>query len=140
VLLRLFDANVLMSITLAASGRIVQAYISMVQSEAICKPDGKPAAIRERHIQKERMQVILVANDGFAHLEIRSGTLVGQMSLLSSGYASVPLVAVGKAVEALERPKCAGSDAPPYTPDGIERFAELMEGVRLSFVETIVNT
>jgi len=86
------------------------------------------------------MQVILVANHGFAHLEIRSGTLVGQMSQLNSGYASVPLVAVGKAVEALERPKCAGSDAPPYTPDGIERFAELMEGVRLSFVETIVNT
>jgi len=41
MLLRLFDADVLMSISLAASGRIVQAYISMVQSEAICKPDGK---------------------------------------------------------------------------------------------------
>ena len=89
------------------------------------------------------MEAIFLADDELKRLETRFGPVVRQMGPWSSdgvfGYASVPLVAVEKAVETLANPDLLTALRRLHAPERTKTFIELLEDSGSVLVERIVD-
>jgi hypothetical protein len=88
------------------------------------------------------MEAIDLTDDELKRLEKRFGRAVRQMGPWNSdgvfGYASVPIVAVEKAAEALKYPNLIVALPRLRTPERTETFMELLENFGSVLVENIV--
>ena len=89
------------------------------------------------------MEAIVLTDDELKRLETRFGPVVRQMGPWNSngafGYASVPVAAVEKAVEALENPNLLVALPRLRTPERTKTFIELLEDFGSVLVERIVD-
>ena len=89
------------------------------------------------------MEAIVLTDDELKRLETRFGPVVRQMGPWNSngdfGYASVPVAAVEKAVEALENPNLLVALLRLRTPERTKTFIELLEDFGSVLVERIVD-
>jgi len=88
------------------------------------------------------MEAIVLTDDELRRLETRFGPVVRQMGPWNSdgvfGYASVPIVAVEKAAEALENPDLLVALPRLRTPERTKTFIELLEDFGAILIERIV--
>lgn len=88
------------------------------------------------------MEAIDLTDDELKRLEKRFGPTVRQMGPWNSdgvfGYASVPIVAVEKAAEALKCPNLMVALPRLHTPERTETFMELLDDFGSVLVENIV--
>jgi hypothetical protein len=89
------------------------------------------------------MEAIVLTDDDLKRLETRFGPIVRQMGPWSSdgifGYASVPVVAVERAAEALEDPNLLIALPRLRTPERTTTFIELLNGFGSALVERVVS-
>jgi len=89
------------------------------------------------------MEAIFLSDDELKRLETRFGPGVRQMGSWNSdgvfGYASVPIVAVEKAAEALDNPRLLTALPRLRTPEGTRTLVELLEDSGSVLVERIVD-
>lgn len=89
------------------------------------------------------MEAIFVTDEELKRLETRFGPVVRQMGPWNSdgvfGYASVPIVAVEKAAEALANPHLLTALPRLRTPERTKTFIELLEDFGSVLVERIVG-
>lgn len=88
------------------------------------------------------MDTIVLTDEELKRLETRFGPAVRQMGPWNSdgvfGYASVPVVAVEKAAEALENPNLTVALTHLRTPERTKRFIELLETFGHALIDRIV--
>jgi len=88
------------------------------------------------------MESIVLTDDELKRLETRFGPVVRQMGPWNSdgvfGYASVPVVTVEKAAEALGNPNLLGALPRLRTPGRTKAFIDLLEDFGSVLVERIV--
>jgi len=101
--------------------------------------------LRLEHSSREenKMEAIVVTDDELQRLETRFGPVVRQMGPWNSdgvfGYASVPIVAVEKAAEALDNPNLLVAVPRLRATDQTKTFIELLEDFGSVLVERIVD-
>ena len=93
--------------------------------------------------RRNKMEAIFLTDDELKRLEARFGPVVRQMGPWNSdgtfGYASVPVVAVEKATEALANRDLLTALARLRTPEGTTTFIELLGDFGPALVERIVD-
>ena len=89
------------------------------------------------------MEAIVLTDEELKRLETRFGPVVRQMGPWNSdgvfGYASVPIVAVEKAVETLESPNLLVALPHLRTPERTKTFLDMLEDCGSVLVERIVD-
>ena len=90
------------------------------------------------------MEAIFLTDDELKRLEMRFGPVVRQMGPWNSdgifGYASVPIVVVERAAEALDNPNLLVALPSLRTTERTKTFIELLENFGSVLVERIVDT